>query len=443
MESCIQLNLPAGISAILSTLQSAGYEAYLAGGCVRDALLGQPSQDYDITTSARPEQVQVLFENTRPTGLQHGTVTVYMDGQQAEVTTYRKEGPYSDHRHPDQVHFGCSLSEDLARRDLTINAMAWSSQTGLIDLFGGYEDLKKGIIRAVGDPHKRFEEDALRMFRAFRFAARFGFSIEPATMAAIHEKEGLASHLAVERIRQEMDEILLTRPEMIEDMTGLLAPWIPELADMAVTDQKSPYHYTDVWHHTLDALKACTSPDLEVRWAVLLHDTGKPKMKTHKDGKDHFKGHEQESARIAARVMRQMKLPKRMARDIVWLVREHDTFYACRPGNLYKLCVKKGARNQLVEWMFQVQHADIQAHAIRDREPMLEAFKAYYRKARQELPLAISQLAINGQDVLERTSFRGPDIAWALDQVLQRAVCQPSCRTRQAQLDVLEKLKKD
>lgn len=430
-------DLPEGIQTILERLETAGYEAWLAGGCVRDALCGRTPHDYDIATSASPQQVQDLFSHTAPTGIEHGTVTVFEQGEQAEVTTFRKEGRYSDHRHPDQVEFVTDLFEDLSRRDFTINAMAWNPRRGLVDLFGGRDDLRAGIIRAVGDPLRRFEEDALRMFRAFRFAGRYGFEIEEKTRQAIEDKSDLSAQIAVERIVPEVEQIMERSPQILDQMTRLLQPWIPELEIMKNTPQNSIYHYTDVLHHTLDALEALPEYDRACAWALLLHDSGKPDARVFYNGHDHFTGHAERSAEIAAWTVDKLKLPRKLGDQIVRLVRFHDTFYAPRLLNLYKLRVRHRFDDESVEKLFQVQYSDIQAHTIHDRMKSLEAFQEFYEREKNRHPLSVHDLQINGNDA-RAIGLQGPAIAQALNAVLKEVIVHDErCADRPSQLDLL------
>ncbi len=434
----LKIDLPKSIQAVMQTLEKHGFEAYLVGGCVRDALLGNKPHDFDLTTSARPEQVMALFAKTIPTGIAHGTVTVMTADGPVEVTTFRKEGEYRDHRHPDFVDFVGDIKEDLARRDFTINAMAWNPKTGLVDPFGGQQDLKQGIIRAVGDPNKRFEEDALRMLRAYRFAGRYGFDLEPRTKEAIQALASTIANVAVERVVDEVQQIVLDSPAVLDQMTKLLEPWIPELDQMLHTEQNSVYHYTDVLHHTIDALKALPLKDPACAWALLLHDTGKPSTRQFYNGHDHFKRHEVESEKIAKRVVKALKLPRKMSEQIVDLVRYHDTFYAPKLENLYKIRVLKGWDDELVEKLFAVQYGDIMAHATHDRLQNLNTFKEFYEREKALRPLSVKDLQINGNDVIANTSLQGPQISQALHEVLHAAITKPNLETRPAQLALLK-----
>lgn len=435
-------HLPQGVRKVMSTLRQAGFEAFLAGGCVRDALMGHKPHDFDIATSARPQQVQALFEKTIPTGIRHGTITVLEDGELIEVTTFRTEGSYQDHRHPDQVEFVKNIEDDLSRRDFTINAMAWNPQRGLVDPFDGQKDLEEGIIRAVGDPEKRFEEDALRMFRAFRFAGRYGFKIEDKTRKAIEKLTDSASMVAIERVREEVEKIMKDSPQILDQMTLLLQPWIPELEIMKNTPQNSVYHYTDVLHHTLDALSAMPHYDPAVAWALLLHDTGKPAVRQTYGGHDHFKKHEAESARLAAQIVRTLKLPKKTGEQIVKLVGFHDTFYAPRLLNLWKLRVLHGFSDEEVEKLFDVQYGDIMAHVSHDRLKNLEEFRRFYEAEKNLHPLSVGELKINGKDVLENTSLKGAQIAKALDAILKEVILHPQLDNRPDQLALLAREEK-
>lgn len=287
------IHLPEAVQEIIHTLNRAGFEAYIVGGCVRDSLLGREPKDWDITTSARPEEVKALFPHTFDTGIKHGTVTVRRGGASYEVTTYRVDGNYTDHRRPDQVAFSSNLREDLLRRDFTINAMAYHPEHGLVDLYQGLEDLERGTIRCVGNAADRFQEDALRMLRALRFSAQLGFSIDPVTYQAIGILKALIRHVSWERIRDEMTKILISdHPEVLRQAydTGLTQYILPEWKAMVETDQHHPYHAYTVAEHTIKAVQAIEADPI-LRWTMLLHDIGKPAAHTvDTAGVDHFVG---------------------------------------------------------------------------------------------------------------------------------------------------------
>ena len=301
--------IPEHVKTILSRLEAAGHEAYCVGGAVRDRLLGRAPGDWDVTTSALPEEVSALFApHALPTGLRHGTVTVKPEGVPGvEVTTYRRDGAYSDCRRPDSVEFTASLEEDLARRDFTVNAMALDLRGALADPFGGGEDLKRGLLRAVGEPEKRFGEDALRILRGLRFAARLGFSIEAGTDRALRACAPLLERIAPERVREELTGILCGpyAETVLRSYPDVLGVVLPEIAPSVGFDQRSVYHCYDVWEHTARAVGAAPSAPV-LRWTMLLHDLGKPDtFFLDGEGRGHFYGHWRKSAEYAGAILDQ------------------------------------------------------------------------------------------------------------------------------------------
>lgn len=288
----MNIQLPEKVSEIINCLRSHNFEAYAVGGCVRDSLLGRTPSDWDITTSATPEEVKSLFSHTVDTGIQHGTVTVMLGHEGFEVTTYRIDGEYEDARHPKEVAFTLSLREDLKRRDFTINAMAYNEESGLVDLFGGAQDLERGVIRCVGDPGERFREDALRMFRAVRFAAQLGFSVEKNTAGAISELAGSLARISAERIQTELVKLLVSpHPEEMRQIyeLGISDVVLPEFSVMMETPQNNPHHMYSVGEHTIKALQLIPE-DKVLRLTMLLHDVAKPPCRiTDRKGIDHFR----------------------------------------------------------------------------------------------------------------------------------------------------------
>lgn len=439
----IHLNLfesmcPLGVKIVVETLQQAGFKADLVGGCVRDLLLNKEPHDFDVATSATPDQILDLFDHAIPTGIAHGTITVIENGEQIEVTTFRHEGKYQDHRHPDRVCFVDSIQEDLARRDFTINAMAWNREEGIIDPYNGQMDLQKGIVRAVRDPFERMSEDALRMFRAFRFAGRYQFEIEAQTKQAIDTLYPLAKDIAVERIVPELEEIMANSPQIIDQMTLLLQPWIPQLDRCLHTPQNSIYHYTDVLHHTLDALAALQNKDPICLWTLLLHDLGKPAVKQTYDGKDHFKKHEKESVKIAQEVTKTLKLPKKMSGEIFKLIELHDTFLKPTPQSFYWLHVDKKLDAQEIEHLFAIQYGDIMAHTRHDRLKLLDIYANYDRMRREILPMKIQDLLVNGNDLQTEFGLQGREIGQTLEQLLYEVVMLDRKTDRKEQLAILQ-----
>ncbi|MBQ8975646.1 MAG: HD domain-containing protein, partial [Oscillospiraceae bacterium] len=321
-----KIAVPEHVGVLLKKLTDAGYEAYVVGGCVRDSLLGIEPKDWDVCTDALPEQtMQVLAEyKLIPTGLKHGTVTVVSHGKSVEITTFRTDGQYSDNRRPDSVSFVSSLREDLARRDFTINAMAYRG--GIVDLFGGTQDLKNGVIRCVGNPEKRFSEDALRIMRALRFASRYGFSVEQGTSDAVHTLRGLLKNIAYERIFTELKGILMGAGagRMLVDFADVFAVIMPEIEPCIGFAQNNPAHYLDVWGHTARAVDLAPG-DENVRLALMLHDIGKPeKFFTGVDGKGHFYGHPAVSRRLAEAILGRLRCDNKTKEQVLTLVEHHD-----------------------------------------------------------------------------------------------------------------------
>ena len=322
------VSLPSYVACALEKLNSCGYEAYVVGGCVRDTLMGREPNDWDITTNALPEQIVAAFTEYRviPTGLKHGTVTVLIDEQPLEITTYRIDGEYSDHRHPDSVSFTRNLSDDLRRRDFTINALAYHPSAGIIDLFSGLADTDNRRIVCVGDPEKRFTEDALRILRALRFSAQFGFTIEKITARAIHRLSPLLRSIAAERIQNELVKLLCgrhVRSVMLafSDVFGII---LPEIAATIGLEQANPYHYLSVYEHMVETVSAVT-PRPALRLAMLFHDSGKPSCYTRdENGVDHFTGHAAVSAKIAEQALSRLHFDRQTIDEVKLLILHHD-----------------------------------------------------------------------------------------------------------------------
>lgn len=423
----IQIQLPDACRTILSRLTDAGHRAYAVGGCVRDSLLGRAPHDWDIATDARPAETQAVFRDfpVIETGIRHGTVTVLLDGEPYEITTFRVDGRYSDGRRPDSVSFAATIEEDLARRDFTVNAMAYSETEGLVDPFGGRQDLRDGLLRCVGDPETRFSEDALRLFRAVRFAAELGFSLEPETRRALDRLHGSISRVAKERIFTELKK-LLTAPHAADALRicpALLFSAVPELAVLRDVPQHSRYHIYDVFEHTLHALDAAP-PDETVRLAVLLHDTGKgPCRTTGADGYDHFYGHPVKSAEIARRALQSLRCDNRTQRAVVRLVELHDLHFPMRPVKFRRLLTALGF--PLFYRLLDVARADSAAHAPEFIAPRLQALDEAETEARR-LEAAgfcrtVRQLRINGDDLIA-CGLRGPEIGETLDGLLRSVI---------------------
>ncbi len=395
---------PAAVLHTLEALRAAGYEAWAVGGCVRDSLLGCPPHDWDVTTSALPQQTMQVFagQHLLQTGLHHGTVTLLAGGEPIEITTYRVDGPYSDSRRPDSVTFTASLEQDLARRDFTINAMAWNPWQGLRDPFGGQADLADGLLRCVGSPAARFEEDALRIIRGLRFAARLGFGLHPQTAAATHAQAQNLRRVAVERIWPELVGLCCGRsaaPVLLEygDVIGTM---LPPLAPMLGFDQRNYHHIFSVWEHSVRAL-GHVPPQPALRLAALLHDCGKPASFTlDETGTGHFYGHAEKSLDIAAPLLKKLTCPGDLRRQICTLVEHHDTPLPLERPRLRRWVARLGPQGLLD--LITLKRADNAAQSPAfDHTEYYDQLEALARQIIAEGDCCtLAQLAVDGRDLL-------------------------------------------
>lgn len=440
-----KIELPEAVREIIGALERAGFEAYAVGGCVRDSLLGREPEDWDITTSASPQEVKALFPRTVDTGIEHGTVTVLRGQKGYEVTTYRLDGEYEDHRHPRSVTFTRELAEDLRRRDFTINAMAYSEQHGLIDLFGGCGDLERGIIRSVGKPYERFSEDALRIFRAVRFSAQLDFTVENETFSAMKALAEDLRRVSAERIRTELTKLLLSEhPDrlLLLQEAGISAVVLPEWDRMLETEQNNPYHCCSVGLHTLKALEALHALPVYraegkkgrqiLSYSVLLHDCAKPDCYSEDEhGTAHFYGHQKQSAELAKRILRRLKFDNETVAAVSRLVRYHDSRYTVKlDGNnagLRRLMNRVGS-----EWMpflLAVQRADVCGHKPERILSMLRELDRMEEGVREVLEkrecVSLKQLAVSGRDLLALGYPSGPMLGRALQALLSEVLEQP------------------
>lgn len=426
------MNLPNYIFEILKTINTAGYEAYVVGGCVRDYLLKRDIHDYDICTNAHPEIILSLFDHCIPTGLQHGTVTVVSESL-VEITTFRVESEYKDHRHPNSVQYVKSIEEDLSRRDFTINAMAYHPDIGIIDPYGGKEDLEKRIIRCVGNPDARFNEDALRMLRAYRFCAKLKFKLEKETKQSILQNASDIQYVSIERIVHELKEIMENDPQIIDEMTLLLKPVIPELDEALHCQQHSIYHYTDVLHHTLDAMSYLKPYDETLSFALLFHDLGKMQVKTTDEkGFDHFYKHPKYSKEIAHRLCIQLKLTKEQRKWIPFYVEHHDDEFSCKLKTIYRYRIEYGISEDKLFNLMQIRYCDAMAHSEKGRESIqkIKHFYSFYQENKDRC-MSLKDLCIDGKDVIENTDFRGKDINLALKKCLHLCFYDPKMNDRE------------
>ncbi len=357
------MELSAQAQTVISQLNASGHEAYIVGGCVRDSLLGAEPHDWDIATSALPEEIKRSLADFRliETGIKHGTVTALVDGMPIEITTYRVDGEYSDNRHPDSVRFTGSLKDDLARRDFTINALAYNHKDGIIDCFGGKDDLLHKKIRCVGEPDLRFREDGLRILRALRFAAVLDFSIEEATSESIFNNRELLKNIAPERIRTEFVKLICGKnaESVLRNYRAVLEEFLPEIGGIVAFPQNNPYHIYDVWEHTLKST-ASVAPSPILRITMLLHDIGKPLCFTQDEkGVGHFRGHNIKSMEIARAVLQRLRFDNETAGKIETLVQYHDIAILPDEKLLRRYLNRFG--EETVRLLFKVKEADIQA----------------------------------------------------------------------------------
>lgn len=436
------MDIPENVQAVLKTLEAAGHEAWCVGGCVRDALSGRRPEDWDAAASALPEETMALFgSRAEPTGLQHGTVTVKTEGGPVEVTTYRIDGAYLDHRRPESVAFTRSVDEDLARRDFTVNAMALNLRGELRDPFGGREDLCRGLLRCVGDPDRRFQEDALRILRGLRFAAALGFAIEPGTAAALRRnREGLRD-IAPERIQVEFFKLLPgeTAAAVLREYPEVFGVFWPELLAMVGFDQRNRHHCHDVWEHTLHALDAVPG-DLVLRCTTLLHDVGKPACFTLDEaGVGHFYGHPAISRELADRMLRRLKCAAGFRETVVRLVEWHDRDIP-RTDKAIRRALRILGEEDLRR-LILVKRADNlgQAPAYRGRQEELDKAEAILdRLLEEDACFSLKQLAVNGRDLLA-LGLSGPAVGAALEELLGRVVDGALPNRREALLAYLQK----
>lgn len=452
MKFCI----PQKVNYIINELNKHGFEAYAVGGCVRDMVLGRTPQDWDITTSATPYEVKKIFRRTVDTGIEHGTVTVLIDREHYEVTTYRIDGEYEDGRHPKEVSFTSSLEEDLKRRDFTINAMAYNEKQGFVDLFGGLEDIKAGLIRCVGRAQDRFDEDALRILRAVRFSAQLGFDIEASTMKAIKEKAKNLELISAERIREELNKLLMSdhtdRLKLLYE-SGISAVILPEFDEMMRTGQNNIHHIYSVGEHTIRAISEVASAlagrefsDREksiLRWTMLLHDIEKPGTKSiGKDGQDHFHGHNEKGAQTAKRILKRLKFDNNTLDNIEHLVRWHNCRFELTPAGMRRAVSKIGKEH--MELLFEVMRADISAKnpELKDRmyEALAEARRLYDEIVRRGECVSLKELNIKGKDLIEAGLKPGKQIGEILNRLLAEVIERPQLNDRSILLEMAEKI---
>lgn len=431
----MNMKIPQKVEFIIQELEKNGYEAFAVGGCVRDIILGREPNDWDITTNALPEIILKTFKHTIPTGIKHGTVTVMIDREPFEVTTYRIDGEYTDNRHPDQVIFTSKLEEDLSRRDFTINAIAYNYSKGIVDPFQGLEDIKRGVIKTVGNPHERFNEDALRMIRAIRFSCQLAFDINDETLEAIKLNCELIKNVSIERIRDEFTKILLSKTPSygIENLrfSGLLQYFLPEVLAMYGFDQRNPHHDKDVYTHTLMVVDN-TEPRLSLRLSALLHDIAKPATFSIDDkGIGHFYDHNTKGVEMSEYILRRLRYGNDTIKKVQNLVYDHMSRYDNLRSSTIKKIITRVGEDNLAD-LFNLQESDIKASAPPfDFSGIDYLKKKSHQILEQRQPLCIKDIAINGSDLIKLGLQPGKAIGEILQHLLEKVLEQPELNNKE------------
>lgn len=461
------MQIPGEVQWILDKLEENGKEGYAVGGCVRDSMLGRVPGDWDITTSAKPKEIKQIFRKTIDTGIVHGTVTVMVDGTGYEVTTYRVDGEYEDHRHPKQVEYTANLEEDLKRRDFTINAMAYNPKSGIIDLFDGVSDLEKKIIRCVGDARQRFSEDALRMLRGVRFAGQLGFDVEKETLDAIYELAPTIQNVSKERIRVEITKLLLSEdPEKLKlaEHTGLCEYFFPEFRKMIQTTQENPHHSFTVGEHAMQAVQHVRKLYREMEkeemrtgifspfekafsdekcktilvYAALLHDVGKPETKKIDDkGIAHFYGHDVKGSEMAKAILRRLRFDNDTIHMVSQIVRFHERRYQGGRREMRRLVNQAG--KEVMPYLFLIQQADILSQSDYRREEKkrrLQMAKQDYEKVcAQGEAVCLKELHVTGKDLIQLGMKAGPELGKMLQRLMDTVLENPGKNEKEMLLE--------
>lgn len=437
----MNIQLPQKVNQIIHTLQQHGFEAYAVGGCVRDSILGRVPDDWDITTSATPLETKALFSRTFDTGIEHGTITVLIDKDAFEVTTYRVDGKYEDSRHPSEVTFTRSLSEDLLRRDFTINAMAYNDEEGLVDIFGGMKDLENKMIRCVGNATARFSEDALRILRAIRFAAQLGFEIEKETQRGITELAPTLANISAERIQVELIKMLVSpHPELLKRAYdfGITKVVLPEFDELMKTTQETPHHRYTVGEHTLKAI-GYVREDKVLRLTMLFHDIAKPIMKTFDEsGVAHFKMHDVKGAEMTKQILRRLKFDNDTTGKVVKLVQYHDYRMPAQAKNVRRAMNKIG--EDLFPYYLEVREADTLAQSEYKREEKLQNIRdiraCYDEILRKNECVSLKTLAVTGSDLIANGMKPGKEVGETLNRLLELVIEHPEYNTKETLLKI-------
>lgn len=425
----MKIKLPKNVNLIIKTLEKNGFEAYIVGGCVRDSILDITPQDWDITTDAKPKDILTCFKDykTIETGIKHGTVTVVIDKETFEITTYRIDGDYKDNRHPENVMFSDKLEYDLARRDFTVNAMAYNPKTGLVDLYGGMNDLKYKAIRCVGDADTRFKEDSLRILRALRFASVYDFTIEVNTSNAIIENAKLLNNISSERINAEFSKLICgnSATYILNRYKRIIAIFIPEIEVMFDFDQNNPHHNKTLWKHTLSSMLHIDN-DLLLRLTMFFHDIGKPLAQKYDEVKKlcHYKAHNIYSCAIAENVMKRLRYSNEVINNTKELIYYHDVRFKDNKKLIKKVLSKIG--EEKFRMLLKVQKADILAQSFYMREEKLSDLALSEEKFEEVIRdnecFSLKDLAVNGRDLIHLGITKGEEIGKTLDTLLNLVI---------------------
>lgn len=434
------MQIPQNVLVLMQALEGAGYEAWAVGGCVRDSLLGNTPQDYDLCTNALPEQVQACFDRYRQVlaGLKHGTVGVVTPEGVVEITTFRAEGDYGDARHPGWVRFVSTIEEDLSRRDFTINAMAFSPTRGWRDPFGGQADLEKKCLRCVGNPEARFREDALRILRGARFAARFGLTIEENTWRAMLAQAPGMDTLARERVFEELCRLLMvTDAASLCTLAPIVTRAVPALAPMVGFDQRSPHHRYDVFTHTAWVVQRVDA-DPALKLAALFHDSGKPAtFFMDENGRGHFRDHAKAGAEITRQCLTELKAPAALRDEAVWLAENHMNYFKPDRHLLRRRLSRWG--QQRVEKLLSLHRADLLGKDAEDISQSLaqleESRQLLAQLIQEEGRFTVRDLAVNGKDLLQCGMTPGPEMKQMLSRLLEGVLSEELPNTRELLLD--------
>jgi len=446
MNERLKVTLPTYVNETLRVLEDEGHEAWCVGGCVRDAVLGRAVHDYDLACSARWDEAKQVLESrgitVHETGAKHGTITAVVEGHAIEITTYRTESGYSDGRHPDEVKFSRSIEEDLARRDFTMNALAYHPDRGLLDCWGGWEDIHDGVIRVVGDPVTRFKEDGLRILRACRFSSQLGFSIHPETLQAMVSCKMMLSRVSAERITHELDCLLLG--ENVHDAlmatVDVLVAILPEIAACKGFDQHTPYHIYDVWEHIAWVVQYAP-PTRLARWAALLHDIGKPAACFFEGERAHFFGHPQLSVILAEPLLKRLLIGPSFSKQVLTLVRIHDVQIAATRKSVRRALAKLDGDVELFKTLIGLKRADALAQSDLNKQRLeltYELERILDEIQTTEAAFTVKQLAINGSDVMEAGIPAGRAVGLALQSALDAVIDERIPNERDALLEFVK-----